>query len=199
MTDNPSPQAVEIDQWFSVNGREMLTRLGITPGQTVMDFGCGPGRYTVPLSQVVGDTGQVVAIDRQEEPLAELRERLQKNGRPGSVRIKLTNGDELGVFKNFADDSVDAALLFDVLQHVTDWQALFDLLARVIKTGGRLLVYPAAVPHPGSVDSDRVTQMLTECGFKAIGSQSSRMIHNVEMVTDTVFSFQREPHNRRNC
>ena len=36
---------------------------GIRPGMTVVDYGCGPGRYTVHYSRLAGRQGKVYAVD----------------------------------------------------------------------------------------------------------------------------------------
>jgi len=33
---------------------ELLERIGIRRGQTVLDFGCGYGAYTIPVARIVG-------------------------------------------------------------------------------------------------------------------------------------------------
>ena len=45
---------------------------GIGPGQTVLDVGCGPGYATLDLAELVGRSGQVVAIDKSEKFLSAL-------------------------------------------------------------------------------------------------------------------------------
>jgi ubiquinone/menaquinone biosynthesis C-methylase UbiE len=40
--------------------------LGIRPGQTIVDYGCGPGRYTVEMARLVGTGGRVIAVDLVE-------------------------------------------------------------------------------------------------------------------------------------
>ena len=32
----------------------------------VIDYGCGPGRYTLPIAKLVGPKGKVFAVDRRE-------------------------------------------------------------------------------------------------------------------------------------
>ena len=32
---------------------------GIKPGMTVVDYGCGPGRYTIRFARLVGEIGRV--------------------------------------------------------------------------------------------------------------------------------------------
>lgn len=45
---------------------ELIEKLGITLEQTVMDFGCGPGYFTVGLARKAGN---VIAVDLSVEML----------------------------------------------------------------------------------------------------------------------------------
>src|SRR5512146_3039145 len=45
-----------------------LAHAPIDPGMAVVDWGCGPARYTSRLSRLVGPNGRVIALD--VEPLA---------------------------------------------------------------------------------------------------------------------------------
>ena len=44
---------------------DVLKRLELSPGMSVLDAGCGPGLLTVPLGQSVGPQGRVTALDIQ--------------------------------------------------------------------------------------------------------------------------------------
>ncbi len=41
----------------------IIDHLGLDPGMTVLNVGCGPGRVTLPLVKSVGPQGKVVALD----------------------------------------------------------------------------------------------------------------------------------------
>src|SRR6476619_1705376 len=41
-------------------------RAGITVGKRVLDVGAGPGYATVDLAEIVGPTGEIVALERSE-------------------------------------------------------------------------------------------------------------------------------------
>jgi len=41
----------------------------VSPGDTVIDLGCGGGYFTVALAKMVGDRGRVIAMDLQKEML----------------------------------------------------------------------------------------------------------------------------------
>ena len=66
--------------WAEDNAR-FLVRAGFGPGDTVVDLGCGPGLTTLDLARVVGQTGRVIAVDRDgEQSLPLLRERIEAAG-----------------------------------------------------------------------------------------------------------------------
>src|SRR5919201_4355400 len=41
-------------------------RAGITVGKRVLDIGAGPGYATIDLAEIVGPTGEVVALERSQ-------------------------------------------------------------------------------------------------------------------------------------
>jgi ubiquinone/menaquinone biosynthesis C-methylase UbiE len=47
----------------------------IRTGDIVLDIGCGPGFFTLPVSRKVGDTGLVFAVDLQDGMLEILKEK----------------------------------------------------------------------------------------------------------------------------
>jgi len=50
------------------NPGKRLNKVPLKKGMTVVDYGCGPGRYTLPAARLVGPKGKVFAVDIQ--PLA---------------------------------------------------------------------------------------------------------------------------------
>ena len=59
--------------------RVMLDRIGVRPGWTCLDIGCGPSGITDLLSERVGPSGRVVGIDRDEEFLMYARAHAPSN------------------------------------------------------------------------------------------------------------------------
>ena len=48
---------------FGQYSRKNFETLGLKPGQTVIDYGCGPARYIEFASNAVGKAGRVIAVD----------------------------------------------------------------------------------------------------------------------------------------
>jgi ubiquinone/menaquinone biosynthesis C-methylase UbiE len=53
-----------IRKWLHNPGK--ILRAYIQPGMSVMDFGCGPGFFTMKMAQMVKEDGTVFAVDLQE-------------------------------------------------------------------------------------------------------------------------------------
>lgn len=66
----------------------MLERIGVGPGWTCLDVGCGPGGITDLLSGRVGPAGRVVGLDMDEEFLAHARRHSHARG-----NIEFRRGD----------------------------------------------------------------------------------------------------------
>lgn len=176
-------------EWFETAGCEALGQLGFSVGMRVVDFGCGPGRYTVPLSRVVGDGGRVIAVDRSSDGLTELRRRLEAFGCPAVVETVEADGAD-GAWAGDIDP-VDAVLVFDVLQHVDDWETFFDAAVSLLKPEASVYVYPAAAPHPGRVDLESVSSALESRGLALGATHRLRLPHANEMVEDEIHVFAR--------
>lgn len=57
-----------------------VERLGLQPGQVVLDIGCGSGMSLDLLQQAVGPEGRVIAIDQSPEMLKQARQRVERGG-----------------------------------------------------------------------------------------------------------------------
>jgi ubiquinone/menaquinone biosynthesis C-methylase UbiE len=122
---------------------EMLQRIGIRNGQTVLDFGCGSGTYTIPVAKIVGTRGRVYALDKDKHALDNLMKKAQL------ARLKnigrMTTSAELTI--ELPEKSVDVTLLFDVFHryyfpHMRDRKRLLDEVYRITKTEGLVSVWP---------------------------------------------------------
>jgi ubiquinone/menaquinone biosynthesis C-methylase UbiE len=63
-----------------INRPKRILRPHVATGDTVVDLGCGPGFFTLPLAELVGPEGRVVAVDVQEGMLEIVRTRAEAAG-----------------------------------------------------------------------------------------------------------------------
>jgi ubiquinone/menaquinone biosynthesis C-methylase UbiE len=116
----------------SISLLKTLQDAGIQPGMSVLDFGCGPGRFALPAAQMVGSQGAVYAAD--VHPLAiKMTERTAAKARLTNLStIRSDCGTELPT------TCIDVVLLYDALHDVKDKQGVLKELHRVLKPYGTL-------------------------------------------------------------
>jgi ubiquinone/menaquinone biosynthesis C-methylase UbiE len=110
-------------------------KFGIGEGMTVVDYGCGPGRYTVHLAQIVGDEGKVYALDIHEMAIAAMQKRLAQRHLT-NVEPRLISGYDSGLPDRVAD-VVCAIDMFFAIRHPTELLREFH---RITKPGGALVI-----------------------------------------------------------
>jgi ubiquinone/menaquinone biosynthesis C-methylase UbiE len=109
----------------------ILRTLGLESGMSMADVGCGPGFFSLPAADLVGNAGRVYAIDMEETMLWALQERLlQKNVQ--RVLPVLSREDLIPL----SSGSVDRALLVNVL-HELDGEATLSEVWRLLRGDGR--------------------------------------------------------------
>jgi len=62
---------------YGEDSQHLLSKL-ISPGDTVIDMGCGPGEMTLWIANQVGPQGKVIAIDIHQQQLNVLKQRAEK-------------------------------------------------------------------------------------------------------------------------
>jgi len=114
--------------------KNILAEVGIEPGFSILDYGCGPGSYTIPAAQLVGESGKVYALDIL--PLAV--QQVQKV----AAKRRLTNIATIlsDCATALPDERIDTVLLYDILHKLSEPDKVLAELHRVLKPGGILSV-----------------------------------------------------------
>jgi ubiquinone/menaquinone biosynthesis C-methylase UbiE len=84
-----------IRRWLQ-NPRKILGPY-VKEGVDVLEVGCGPGFFTLDMAQMVGKTGQVVAVDLQEGMLAKVREKIRRSEAGQNIVLHKCEEDKIGV------------------------------------------------------------------------------------------------------
>ena len=122
---------------------KLLAALDIKPGMVVADIGAGSGYYSARIAPLVGDKGQVLAVDIQPEMLALIRQKAKKLGLP---QIKPIHGETDD--PKLPENSVDLILMVDVYHEFRQPYEMTEKMIRALKPGGRLVFVEFRLEDP---------------------------------------------------
>ncbi len=119
---------------FRLPRMNILEEVGIEAGFHVLDYGCGPGSYIVPLAKLVGKSGKIYALDVHPLAIQSVQRLASKNGLTNVQTI--LSDCETGL----QPSSLDAVLLYDILHDLDDPNGVLEELHRVLRLKGILSV-----------------------------------------------------------
>lgn len=126
MHDNPILPLVR-------NPYKLLKAAGLKEGQTVLEVGCGPGFFTIPAAELVGDEGHVYALDIHPRAVERVKKKIEKKALKNVTAI-CANASDTGL----PGGSIDLVFVFG-LRHITGGrETMLTELSRVLKPGGIL-------------------------------------------------------------
>jgi SAM-dependent methyltransferase len=177
---------------------DMLTvdfdRLGVRPGDRVIDVGCGAGRHAFELYRRGTD---VIAFDQDEPELravAEMFAAMRAEGHvPESGSARTVHGDALAL--PFPDGHFDRVVASEILEHVPQDERAISELVRVLRPGGSAAVtvprwWPEKVcwalsdayhqvegGHVRIYTGRELATKLSGAGLQAVGRQHAHGLH----------------------
>ena len=112
----------------------VLHEIGIKPGFQVLDFGCGPGGYILPVAKLVGESGKIFALDMNPVAILAVKS-LAANNKLANIHTILSDGAT-----GLPDSSIDVVLLYDDLHQFIKPEEILKELHRILKPDGILSV-----------------------------------------------------------
>jgi len=114
-----------------------LKKTPLKEEMAVVDYGCGPGSYTIPIAKLVGPKGKVFAVDIQPLAIKMIKEKAARESLT-NIEAVLVDSYDTGI----QESSIDLVLLLDTLHMINDHQALFRELHRLLKPDGFIFMDP---------------------------------------------------------
>jgi len=120
--------------------RKAVQALDLSPGDTVLEIGCGTGRNLAHLVGAVGERGSVIGVDASPGMLAEARKLLARRGW-SNVRLVHEDAARLSI-----EDDVDGVLFSLSYSVLPERRPALEAAWRELRAGGRLVVMDAGLP-----------------------------------------------------
>ncbi len=128
-------------------------------GIKALDFGCGPGFFTIDMAKMVGANGHVVAADLQQGMLDRVRKKAVRNGLEDRISFHSCAEEGLNFKKRFS-----FILMFYMLHEVPDAEKTLSAMRNHLEKGGRLLVVEPKF-HVSGPQFDKTVDLALNCGF----------------------------------
>ena len=175
-----------------------LRLLDINPGNHLLDVGCGIGLQALVMAKWTGPTGKVVGTDISTVMIDIAKSRTAGSGYP----LEFLTADAAA--QPFPDQSFDAIRTERVLMYVPDPYKVIQEFKRLLKPGGRLVIFDfdwdgilvahhdkaltrriiryASDSFPnGRIGAD-VYRLLRKAGFKNVSAMPSSYYGNSEIL-----------------
>jgi ubiquinone/menaquinone biosynthesis C-methylase UbiE len=131
-----------------------LSSFGIQKGNTVIDYGCGPGSYLKRASKLTGPEGKVFAADIHELAIESVNRRIQIQELTNVKAVKINNYS-----CPLPDETADVIYALDMFHMVKEPQRFLSELHRLLKKEGKLII------DDGHQSRKKTLRKLKESGF----------------------------------
>ena len=107
--------------------KEKLLEIGIKPGDQVLDYGCGPGSFSIEAARLVGEAGKVFSVDIHDSAIAGVRDRASLEKLSNIVPVQADSPEGLET------ESFDVVILYDIFHDFSTSDAMLHEFHRVMK------------------------------------------------------------------
>ena len=148
----------------------------VRPGDTVVDIGIGFGICTLPLAELVGPNGRVIAVDIQDKMLEATRRRAFQRGLVERIEFRKAKEDSLGFTAKA--DFVNAFWMF---HEIANKRGVLAELHTLLRPGGRLLI-TEPTGHVSKAFFEKIARLAGEAGFRVSAGPRVRLSRSIICV-----------------
>jgi len=131
---------------FSQYSRKNFETLGLKPGQTVIDYGCGPARYIEFASNAVGTIGKVIAVDIHPLAIAKVNGKI--------IKQNLSNVEAVLAEKYttpISAEIADIVYALDMFHMIAQPNEFLKELSRLAKREGTIIIEDGHQPRTNTI------------------------------------------------
>ncbi|MBU0462443.1 MAG: class I SAM-dependent methyltransferase [Proteobacteria bacterium] len=154
-----------------IDSDKLRSTLPIKPGSVVIDLACGKGIYSMFLSEIVGETGLIYAVDLWKEGLLLLEEQIEKKGIT-NIKTLLTDASKQIDIDGYSSDICLMATVLHDFEEAGQADIVLKEIKILLKPGGCLAVIefkkiegPPGPPVHIRLSEAEVEKMVTRHGF----------------------------------
>ena len=117
------------------NPTKCIEALELKGGEVIADLGAGSGYYSFRLAAKVGEKGRILAVEIQDEMIAELKKRIAKDKIANVETVKCTEKDPM-----LPEGGVDLVLMVDVYHELAFPYEVMTAIRKALKPEGRVVL-----------------------------------------------------------
>jgi ubiquinone/menaquinone biosynthesis C-methylase UbiE len=110
-----------------------LRAAGLQSGQQVLEVGCGPGFFTIPAAKIVGETGNITAIDINPLAVKHVQTKIKAQA---VINAKIVLAD--AAHTHLPDQGFDLVFVFGFVRPVGGMERIWPELYRLLMPAGIL-------------------------------------------------------------
>ncbi len=129
--------------------------LELKPGQTVIDYGCGPARYIEFASNAVGDNGRVIAVDIHPLAIAKVKEKIGKYNLSNVQAVQAEN-----YTTPIDKETADVVYALDMFHMVEQPDPFLKELSRLAKRDGTIIIEDGHQPRAQTIEKIKKSGLL---------------------------------------
>jgi ubiquinone/menaquinone biosynthesis C-methylase UbiE len=163
------------------NPEQILADIGLKPGMTFADIGCGRGFFTIPAAKIIGQTGKVLASDIDSESIEMLKEKAQKENLR-NIQTQASKAED----KPICDNCADIVFFGQCLHDFEDPTKALNNARKTVKSGGLLAnldwkkqKMENGPPFDIRFSEERASSLIKKAGFEVVETTSSGPYHYI--------------------
>ncbi len=151
-----------VRRWLQNPGK--ILKPYVRPGMTAIDFGCGPGFFTIEMASLVGESGQVVACDLQDGMLDKLKAKVKGSPFERILSFHKCQKDQIGLTKHG-----DFLLAFYMIHELPNQKYYFREIYSILNPKGKALIVEPPF-HVSKKEFTKTIDIARSVGFTLIDS-----------------------------